>query len=46
MFEFTINYSKDYKLYDLLITKDNKYYNHFHHNDILFIKDYIKFLVI
>ena len=46
MFEFTINYSKDYKLYDLLITKDKKYYNHFHHNDILFIKDYIKFLVI
>ena len=46
MFEFTINYSKSENLFDILITKNKKFYNHFHHEDILFIKDYIKFLVI
>jgi len=46
MFEFTINYSKEEKMYDVLVKKDRKYYNHFHEEDIMFVKDYIKFLVI
>jgi hypothetical protein len=46
MFEFTINYSKEEKMYDVLVKKAGQYYNHFHEEDIMFIKDYIKFLVI
>lgn len=46
MFEFTINYSKEEKLYDVLTTKNNKFYEHFHHEDIMFVNDYIRFLVI
>ena len=29
-YTFTIYYSKKYKLYDLTINYNNKFYNHFH----------------
>lgn len=43
MLEFKINYSQEFKLFDVLITKNNKFYKHFHTEDILFIRDYIKY---
>lgn len=46
MFEFTINYSKEEKMYDVLTKKNGEYYNHFHEEDIMFINDYIRFLVV
>ena len=42
MFKYTIHYSEAEKLYDILIEKDNKFHEHFHHEDINFIRDYIK----
>ena len=45
MFEFTINYSKEEKLYVVLTTNNKEFYEHFNHNDIIFIKDYIQGLV-
>ena len=29
-YTFTIYYSKEYKLYDLVINKNNKFHSHFH----------------
>jgi hypothetical protein len=45
MFEFTINYSKEEKMYDVLTKLNGEYHNHFHEEDINFIRDHIKYLV-
>ena len=42
MFKYTINYSEDEKLYDILIEKDNKFQDHFKHKNINLIRNNIK----
>ena len=42
IYTFQLHYSQEYKLFDLVIKKDNKFYKHYHLEDLNDFENYIK----